>query len=320
MSTGHPIAPASATLSVSVVIPVHNAEATLDPLLARLQSALARTCEHFELILVNDGSVDRSWSLIKAAATHDRRIIGLDLSRGFGQHNALLAGIRVATQPIIVTMDDDLEHPPEEVPKLLIALTPEVDVVYGAPMRQQHGVLRDLASSVTKTALRHTMGVAAANNISAFRAFRASLREGFAEYSSAFVSIDVLLSWATTRFAVAHVRHEPRSAGRSGYNLRLLVAHAFNMITGFSVLPLQLATVSGFALSLFGLCVLLYVLVRYLIEGGSVPGFPFLASIIAVFSGTQLFALGMIGEYLARVHSRVMGRPPYVVRSTTFES
>ena len=135
--------------------------------------------------------------------------------------------------------------------------------------------------------------------------------------SGAFVSIDVLLTWGTNRFSFARVRHEARRAGVSGYTLRRLVTHAMNMMTGFSTLPLQFASIVGFLFTIIGIGVLAYVVGRFFLLGGSVPGFPFLASIIALFSGAQLFALGIIGEYLARMHFRMMDRPSYVVREVS---
>lgn len=159
------------------------------------------------------------------------------------------------------------------------------------------------------------MGHSVARDVSAFRAFRSSVRDGFADYRGNFVAIDVLLTWGTSRFTSVAVRHDPRRDGHSNYTFRKLATHALNLLTGFSVLPLQLASLLGFGFTLFGLVVLAWVLLSYFLRGGSVAGFPFLASIIALFSGTQLFALGIMGEYLARVHSRSMDRPPYVVRS-----
>ena len=129
------------------------------------------------------------------------------------------------------------------------------------------------------------------------------------------MSIDVLLTWGTNRFAAVPVAHEPRKQGTSGYSFRKLITHAMNMMTGFTTLPLQIASLVGFVFTFFGFCVLGYVLVRYFMHGDPVPGFPFLASIVAVFSGAQLFALGIIGEYLARMHFRSLQKPPYVVRS-----
>lgn len=299
----------------SVVVPVYNSEEALPELLARLESVLQSTVDQFEVILVNDGSLDRSWDVVVELASRHEWVRGMNLMRNYGQHNAVLCGIRQAQYDVIVTMDDDLQHPPEEIPKLLRKLREGHDAVYGTPEHEQHGFWRDLASQVTKLALQSSMGVDIARYVSAFRAFRTQVRDAFESYGGAFVSIDVLLTAGTTRFAAIPVRHEPRRIGVSSYTFRKLLTHAINMITGFSTLPLQIASVTGFAFTMFGLGVLAFVLGRYLIQGGSVPGFPFLASVIAIFSGAQLFSLGIMGEYLARMHFRMMDRPPYVVRS-----
>ena len=139
----------------------------------------------------------------------------LDMMRNYGQHNALLAGIRHARGEVIVTMDDDLQHPPEEIPKLLAPIAKGYDVVYGSPLEEQHGVCRDLASRLTKLALSSVLGATTARHVSAFRAFRTELREAFATFDGPFVSIDVLLSWATTRFSFVDVAHRARSIGDS---------------------------------------------------------------------------------------------------------
>jgi undecaprenyl-phosphate 4-deoxy-4-formamido-L-arabinose transferase len=300
--------------SLSIVVPVYNSEQSLPLLVRALEEALADHGAPFELILVNDGSRDQSWTVIQALVERYSWITGIDLMRNYGQHNALLCGIRAAKHAVIITMDDDLQHPPAEIPKLLAALEKGYDVVYGTPAQEQHGLLRDLASQVTKLALQGAMGVQTARKVSAFRAFRAEIRRAFQHYNSPYVSIDVLLTWGTTRFTAVTVEHAPRRFGRSNYTLRKLIVHTFNMLTGFSALPLQLASLLGFAFTGFGALIFLYVIVRYLAEGGSVPGFPFLASIIAIFSGVQLFTLGIIGEYLARMHFRSMERPSSVVR------
>ena len=158
-----------------------------------------------------------------------------------------------------------------------------------------------------------------AKNVSAFRVFRTRLRDAFAEYHSPFVSIDVLLTWATTRIGAITVGFEPRRSGTSTYTFRRLLRHALDMMTGFSTFPLQLASLIGFSCTLLGIAVFLYVVVRYCLEGECLQGFPFLASIIAIFSGAQLFALGVIGEYLARIHFRTMNQPPYAIRDIAAE-
>jgi undecaprenyl-phosphate 4-deoxy-4-formamido-L-arabinose transferase len=237
--------------------------------------------------------------------------------RNYGQHNALLAGIRLARGEVIVTMDDDLQNPPEEIPSLLARLAEGFDVVYGTPRAMQHGLWRNAASRFTKLVLQSMMGAETASRVSAFRAFRTQLRDGFEGYRSPFVSLDVLLTWSTARFGHVEVRQEPRRAGESNYTFRMLVRHALNMLTGFSTWPLRLASLIGFVFTIFGIGILLYVVGRFIVLGYSVPGFPFLASIVAIFSGAQLFALGMIGEYVARIHFRTMDRPAYVVRKST---
>jgi undecaprenyl-phosphate 4-deoxy-4-formamido-L-arabinose transferase len=277
---------------------------------------LGATGDSYELILVNDGSLDRSWDMASQLAAQHDWIVVINLMRNYGQHNALLCGIRAARCDTIVTMDDDLQNPPEEIPKLLARLDEGYDVIYGTPIRQQHGLWRDLASTATKLALQGAMGAQTARQVSAFRAFRTPVREAFADYRGAFVSIDSLLAWGTTKFGSVPVRHEPRTVGASNYTFRKLLAHSMNMMTGFSTLPLRFATYIGFAFTLIGLMVLAVVVFRYFTAGDSVPGFPFLASIIAIFSGAQLFALGIFGEYLARVFVRITDAPPYIVRHT----
>ena len=302
---------------VSVIIPIYNSEATLPELVAGLGTTLSETVDNFEVVLVNDGSQDGSWETICRLANEHSFVRGLDLMRNYGQHNALLAGIRTAQHPVVVTMDDDLQHPPTEIPRLLEKLAEGYDVVYGTPQKEHHGLWRTMASQVTKMVLQGTMGAEAARSISAFRAFRAEARQAFADYRGPFVCIDVLLTWATSRFATVAVRHEARRSGASSYTFGKLVTHAINMTTGFTVLPLRVASLVGFTFTLFGVFVLAYVLGSYFIWGRVIPGFAFLASVIAIFSGAQLFSLGVIGEYLSRMHFRTMGQPYCAVRQTT---
>jgi undecaprenyl-phosphate 4-deoxy-4-formamido-L-arabinose transferase len=305
---------------LSVVIPVYRSESILPELVRRLEGVLSKITQDYEIVLVNDSSPDGSWGVICCMAQQYPCIRAINLMRNYGQHNALLCGIRTARCGVIVTMDDDLQHPPEEIPKLLAVLARGYDVVYGTPEHEQHGLGRDLASMVTKLALQSVMGAEIARQVCAFRVFRADVVKAFDHYEGSFVSIDVLLTWGTDRFHAATVRHELRQQGTSGYTFHKLTTHAINMMTGFTTLPLQLASLMGFGFTLFGIFVLAYVLLRYFLHGSPVPGFPFLASIVAVFSGAQLFALGIIGEYLARMHFRTMQKPPYVVRHNAVEN
>ncbi len=301
----------------SVVVPVYNSQDIVAALLTELDRVLSDLGQPFEVVLVNDGSRDSSWERICREAQRREWVRGLNLTRNFGQHNALLCGIRAARYDVIITLDDDLQNPPAEIPRLLAKLAEGYDVVYGSPAQERHVLWRNLASRITKISLQAAMGAKTARHVSAFRAFRTRVRDAFASYRGPYVSIDVLLTWGTTRFAWIPVRQDPRRAGLSQYTFGKLLTHALNMMTGFSTWPLRLASLVGFAFTLFGLSVLGFVLGRYFISGGSVAGFPFLASVIAIFSGAQLFSMGIIGEYLARMHSRMMERPTYAVGEST---
>ena len=304
-------------LDLSVVIPAYKSSAILPILVSRLETVLLQSPHRYEILLIDDGSMDETWNTIdQLTRTHDC-LRGIRLTRNYGQHNALLCGIRAARGAVIVTMDDDLQHLPEDIPKLLAEIGKGYDVVYGTPVAEQHGLWRNLASQATKMTLQVALGVHAARSVSAFRAMRTSLRDCFADYRAPSVSIDVLLSWGTTHIAALPVHHAPRHSGTSHYSVWRLLVHAFNMITGYSGLPLRLASLMGFAMTLFGIGILGYVVVRYFWLGNPVPGFPFLASIIVIFSGAQLFSIGIIGEYVARLHFRMMDRPTYNIREET---
>lgn len=302
---------------LSLVIPVYRSQSSLPLLYRRVVAVLEALEPKFEIVFVEDCGGDDSWEVIKEMASQDARVRGIQLSRNYGQHNALLCGIRAAQGQVIVTLDDDLQNPPEEIHKLLEKMEEGYDIVYGYPEAQTHGFLRNMASRITKLALGNVMGADSANRASAFRAFKSHLRDSFSSYRSPTVNIEVLLTWGTTRFGSIDVRQDARADGESGYTLKKLISHAVNMATGFSTLPLRFASFLGLFFSLIGVVIFLYIVVRYFTADVVVPGFSFLASIVAIFSGAQLLCLGIIGEYLARMHFRSMERPPYTVLNTT---
>ncbi len=302
--------------NISVIIPVYNSQAILPHLIERLDARLKTMTPKFEVILVDDNSRDNSWQVIEDLAAKYQNIQAYQFTRNYGQHNALLCAIRRARYELIVTMDDDLQHPPEEIPKMLAELEKGYDVIYGRPIRDRHNLWRNLASRMTKLVLQKAMGAETASHISAFRIFRTKCRDAFINYHGSFLSIDVLLTWGTTRFSTVAVKHQPRWQGRSNYTFRKLLNHAFNMVTGFSAVPLKIASWTGFMCTVFGLIILAYVVVKFFITRGRVPGFTFLASIISIFSGAMLFSLGIFGEYLARIHFGLLEQPTYLIRQS----
>lgn len=303
--------------SVSVVVPVYNGAATLAELVQRLEVVLTSRGAPFEILLVNDGSGDASWDEIRRLAAGRVAVRGIDLWRNYGQHNALLAGLRLARYAVTVTLDDDLQQPPEEIPKLLDALEDGADLVYGVPREVQQVWTRRVASTLLRSALATLLGWRVARYLSAFRAFRTSLRDAFADYRGAFVTLDALLTWGSARATHVTVEHAPRQRGRSNYSVGRLVLQAFDTVTTFSVRPLRFASLLGFLFMALGLAGMSYSLGFYKLRGLPVPGDTFLFAGICMFSGIQLFTLGILGEYLARMHVRLMDRPPYAIRADT---
>lgn len=298
-------------MNLSIVVPVYNGETLIEPLVAQLNKTLPTFAEKYEIILVDDGSSDNSWQLIQGLTSNYNWVRGICMMRNYGQHNATLCGVRAACYEIVVTMDQDLQHPPEAIPRLLAKLAEGYDVVYGSPRKLPQGLWRNLMTGSMKWILARVIGLPSVQNVSAFRAFRTNLREAFARFQGPTLILDVLLSWGTTRFTSVQVDIAP--AERTSYSFRMLVRAAMLILIGYSTLPLRFASWIGFMMTLFGLGVFIYVLTVYF-TAGSLPGFPFLASIIALFSGAQLFALGIFGEYLARMFDRSMDRPPYVIQ------
>jgi undecaprenyl-phosphate 4-deoxy-4-formamido-L-arabinose transferase len=271
----------------------------------------------WELILVDDGSSDQSWQKITELASINPKIRGIRLSKNFGQHAALLAGIRAAKLLVTVTMDDDLQHRPDSIKDLLSHLDQNTSLVYGVAIAEEHNKLRNLSSQISKWFLSKVLGMRQAANASAFRAFATDLRESWFGISDTRISIDVLLSWSTSSYELVNVQMDKRAVGRSNYTFNKLLKHLFNIILGFSTRPLTLITIAGCALGGLGLTIMCWVLLRYFFGSSSVEGFTFLASLIALLGGMQLVGLGIIGQYLGRVFERSIGKPVYQVKSLT---
>lgn len=297
---------------VSVVVPVYGGGRALEHLVLRTQNVVHQLSMDFEILLVDDASGAPTAELARSVTETMPGVTLLRLARNAGQHAALLAGVRAARHPVVVTLDDDLQNPPEEIPRLLERLTVgDVDVVYGYTPQTAHSRFRRIASLAVRRLVSSIVRSDSLLYVGPFRAFRTELRDGFAGAVGPGVSLDVLLGWSTQRFGHVEVRHDAREDGASGYTLRKLVRFAFDTLTGYSTALLNVVTVLGFAAVGLGLGILAWVLGRYFLVGASVAGFPFLASSIALFSGAQMLSLGIIGQYLGRIHVRVQGRPSY---------
>ena len=300
---------------LSIVVPVFRSEKTLNELVNRITNSISD--KSVEIILIDDASGDGTWTTICSIARQNSMVTGIRLGRNSGQHGALLAGIRAAKFQTVVTLDDDLQNPPEEINKLIDALVPGVDVVYGVSTEVKQNFYRRAGSKLVRKFFASALGFNSAVSMSSFRTFRTVLREGFNTALGPNVSLDALLTWSTTRFTVVEVKHDERKVGDSHYTFRKLVRFMIDMATGYSALPLRLASALGFLTISFGAVLLVYVIGRPIITGERVQGFPMLASTIIIFSGVQIFLLGVLGEYIGRMHFRVMNKPTYMVAETT---
>ncbi len=304
-----------AGIHVSVVVPVYRSESTLRPLVARLLRVLEQTGLDHEVVLVEDGGQDGSWKVLRdLQATNPDRIVVIQLMRNYGQHNALMCGFRHARGDFIVTLDDDLQNPPEEIPKLLdLIRTGEYDLVYGMYSTKEHSRFRNAGSTFVNAFYRFVFKSEA--TISSFRAIHRPLLESIFPYDLNFTFVDGLLAWNTQRIGQVEVEHHPRALGRSGYNLRKLVVLALNLITNFSLLPLQIVSWFGLALSGVGFLLAVFYLIQSLRSQIVVAGYASLIIAILVVGGTQLLALGIAGEYLGRLHLNVNRQPQYTMRA-----
>jgi len=309
-----------ASPAISVVIPMFNSGDSLALLVGELREFFNEAGISAEILLINDGSRDRSWETAQSLLSGKPQLIAVNLTKNFGQHAALLVGLKMARGEIVITMDDDLQHPPSQIPLLIAEIQNGNDVVYGVPAQERHGLWRDFCSSFGKFFLQRALGIQRAEDTSAFRAIKREILSSFLHYDNYYVDIDALLAWVTDRFSSVRVRHQPRKYGKSNYTFYKLLSHTAKMVLSFTTLPLRLISIIGFIFTLFGLLLFTYVLAAYLIYSSAIPGFAFLASTITILSGAQLFALGLLGEYFAKMHFQIMGRPGAAVRSIESES
>ena len=297
---------------VSVVVPVYGGESTIEQLVIRTTETLAAEGWSSEVLLVCDQPRDGSWAVAERLASECPGVTAILLRRNFGQHPATLLGIRRARGETIVTMDEDLQHDPSDLPTLIRASQADNAIAYGVADELKHAWWRNATSRTAKFIVARYLGFNA-TDVSAFRAFPAEVREAFADYHGERVAIDVLLSWAGAPVRSIRCQFQRRDEGESGYTVRKLVGYLMDLALGYSTAPLRLASWLGILAVFVALAISGYILVNWLVHGSVVPGFAFLGLSIAVFAGIQLLSLGLIGEYLGRLYFNALGKPQYLV-------
>jgi undecaprenyl-phosphate 4-deoxy-4-formamido-L-arabinose transferase len=303
-------------VKVSVVVPVYNEEGNLPELLRRLTAVMDGRGEPYEIILVNDGSRDGSLAILKDwAGKRPDRIRALDLSRNFGQHQAILAGLRDVTGDVAVTLDADLQNPPEEIPKLLAKVAEGYDVVGGVRRGRQDSLFRRAASlAVNKMTVAITR-MKLTDFGCMLRAYARDVVDEINQCDEATTFLPALGQSFARRPTEVEVAHAPRTAGASAYSLYRLIRLNFDLMTGFSVVPLQLVSLIGTLVALGGIAFGLFLFVRRLIVGAEVEGVFTLFAILFAVLGIAMLGLGIVGEYVGRIYQQVRGRPRFRVRA-----
>lgn len=299
---------------LSVVVPVYNESENIAALHARLVESLNELGRPWELVLVDDGSRDDSLAQIKALALADPRIVAVELQRNFGQHAAILAGFEQTTGDIIVTLDADLQNPPEEIGKLVDAIERGSDVAGGVRVDRHDSMARKLPSKVVNKIIRHSTGVGLHDYGCMLRAYRRDIVENILRYGEGATFIPALANLFTQKIAEVPVGHAERAAGTSKYGIRQLFRLAFDLMTGFSLFPIKMVTLMGSAIAALGVGFGVFLLLRRLFVGAEAEGLFTLFAILFIFVGLQILALGMIGEYIGRIYHEVRNRPRFLVR------
>ena len=300
----------------SVVIPCYRSEKTIRSLLERLDLVFASLKYSYEVVLVDDDSPDGVGAVLdELRAEAPYRVGVVHLLHNAGQHAAIMAGLRRTRGQIVVTMDDDLQNPPEEIPRLLEALAPGVDVVYGSADHRRHAAWRNLGSALVHCLMVIAIGKPRGLVPSAFRAMRREVADALCQARSPYLFLDAEIFRVTSRVTHVTVAHHERGEGRSGYTLRGLVRLATHLILNHSALPLRLISVLGISAALVALVYGSTIICKRLLGIQQQLGWPSLAVLITFFGGATLFSLGMIGEYLIRIVHQTALRPQFHVRT-----
>jgi len=300
-------------LVFSVVIPVFNEEGNLEPLYTRLTKVMNELGKPYEIIFVDDGSQDNSFQILKGLHEKDNNVKVIRFTRNFGQHPAIMAGFDTAGGEIIITLDADLQNPPEEIPKLLHKLDEGYEVVFGVFQHRKHSAFRRAGSSFAKWALARILPVEA-TGLSGFRALRSHTVAQLILLKEKSKFLDGLLCWMGYKVGKVEVSHEERHSGKTKYTPFKLLTLWLDMVVSFTNLPLKIAIFGGLFLGVVGIVLALFYLVRYFLYGFGVPGFATIVILITFFSGVQLFALGILGEYIGRMNKEVKNKPEYIIR------
>lgn len=301
---------------ITILVPCYNEEKTLPLLHERLTAVINGMSQYeWELLMVNDGSEDSTIEVVRALRASDSRVCYIDLSRNFGKEHAMLAGMDYATGDCMIIMDADLQDPPEVIPQMLAHWEDGWEDVYARRVsRGKESWLRRKLSLAYYRTLQRTTQVDVLENVGDFRLIDRKCIDALKQMRECERYTKGLFTWMGFKKKEITFDRQDRVAGNSSFNLFKLTLHAIDGITSFTTAPLRLATVLGFAVSIVAFIYMCYVLVKTLLWGDPVAGYPTLIIVILFLGGVQLISLGIIGEYLGRIFNETKDRPAYIVR------
>jgi undecaprenyl-phosphate 4-deoxy-4-formamido-L-arabinose transferase len=312
-----PVSEPTSVPEISVVIPVFNEEDNLRELGERLIRTLTAMGRPFEIIFVDDGSTDGSWQLLtELNGQYPQNIRALQFHRNFGQHQAIFAGFQAARGQVMVTLDADLQNPPEEIPRLVAKLDEGYDTVGGWRENRQDSIFRRLPSQLVNTVMSRVTGVKLRDYGCMLRAYRRSVVDSINQCHESSSFIPALANLFAHRVAEIPVGHAERERGTSKYGIFKLLRLNFDLMTGFSNLPIHLVGFMGVTIAFLGLLFGFMLIIRRIFVGPEVEGVFTLFAILFVFVGLNTLGLALIGEYVGRIYREVRGRPRFVVRQT----
>lgn len=302
---------------VSFVIPCYRSRETLPGVIGEIKDTMKTLKNYkYEIILVNDCSPDDTFAAIKEICRQNQNVTGIDLSRNFGQHSALMAGFHYVKGEIIVCLDDDGQTPANEAGKLLEAIEQGADVVYAKYGHKHHSVFRNWGSHVNEVMTRVMLGKPKELYVSSYFAARRFVVEEMIRYEYAYPYVIGLVLRTTKNIVNVEVNHRDRAAGTSGYTLGKLLSLWFNGFTAFSVKPLRIATVTGAVCAVAGFLYGIYTIIKkiFINPPGLVTGFSALMSVLVFMGGMLMLMMGLVGEYMGRMYISMNNSPQYVIR------
>ena len=298
----------------SVVVPVYNSEDSLYELCQRISQVFNGIGRTYEIILVDDSSADNSWQIMKELKKKDKNIKIIQLMKNFGQHNAVICGFHHVTGKYVITIDDDLQNPPEEIPKLINKIKEGFDVVIGAQEVKQDSIFKNLGSFFIRYLNTKIFNKPKDLKLSSFRIITRAVVDEIKILKTPYPYISGMILSLTRNLANVTVKHDKRKYGSSTYNITKLIKLAFNLIINYSSLPLKFFTFIGIIVSAASFCMGLYFILKKLIVGIPVPGWTSVVFLLSFFNGLLLIILSIIGEYLARIINEVSNCQQFVIR------